>query len=117
MNEQIPVDQEFYIDTGSPASTVPLDETSFCKTPSTIIEPDCGDDDQRTRVPSRSPREITKHDYTYRAYDEVPDAATAATGKARRRESGLGKRAREVTDLDSALVRIRSSRVLILNIK
>jgi hypothetical protein len=123
VNEQFPVDQEFYhefltqSDTESPTSTVPLDETSSCETARITIKPDCGDNDRRTRVPSRSLREVTTHDYAYRAYKEAMDAATAAPSKSRRRKPGLGKRAREPTDLDSILVRIRLSRVLILNIK
>jgi hypothetical protein len=116
MSEQIPVDEAFYYEvpaqsqTQSPASTVPLDETSSCETANIVIT-DSSDNDRVTRVPSRSLREVTKHDYAYRAYKEAMDAATAAStsSKSRRRKPGLGKRGREPTDVDSMLVRIQAS--------
>ncbi|KAL3707130.1 hypothetical protein TMatcc_008144 [Talaromyces marneffei ATCC 18224] len=69
--------------------------------------PGCGENNQVIRVPSRSLREVAKHDYAYRAYKEAMDAATATAtatpSKLRRRKPGLGKRAREPTDLNSML--------------
>ncbi|KUL81767.1 hypothetical protein ZTR_09243 [Talaromyces verruculosus] len=107
MNEQIPVDQAFYrefitqSDTESCESTLPQDETLSCENAGMIVKPDCLD--QGARVSSRSLREVTKHDYAYQAYKEVMDAATATATpcKSRRRKTGLGKRARDSTDLAS----------------
>ncbi|EEA23850.1 hypothetical protein PMAA_078770 [Talaromyces marneffei ATCC 18224] len=115
MNEQTPVDQAFYhevstqSDTESAASTVPPDETPSCVTANITGGPGCGENDQVMRVPSRSLREVAKHDYAYRAYEEAMDGATATAtatatpSKSRRRKPGLGKRARESTDLDFVL--------------
>ena len=120
-NEQIPVDQAFYYerfsqsDTESRASTVPLEETSSCENGNTIVQPDFRENDQGMRVSSCSLREVTKHDYADQAYKEVMDAAaaTVSPSESRRRKTGLGKRTREVTDLDSMLVRIYISLHLI----
>lgn len=94
--------------TQSPASTIPLDETSFCETASIGIT-GSGDNDRMTGVPTRSLREGTKPDYAYRAYEEAMHTATATStaSKSRRKKPGLGKRGREPTDLSSILVRIR----------
>lgn len=117
IHEQIPVDQAFYhelfsqSDTESRASTVPLDETSSCENANTIVKPDYRENDQGARVSSRSLREITKHDYAYQAYKKVMDAATATVSpwKSRRRNTAVGKRTREPTDLGSMLVHIQIS--------
>ncbi|RAO71515.1 uncharacterized protein BHQ10_007527 [Talaromyces amestolkiae] len=110
-NEQIPVDQAFYYerfsqsDTESRASTVPLEETSSCVNGNTIVQPDFRENNPGMRVSSCSLREVTKHDYADQAYKEVMDAAaaTVSPSESRRRKTGIGKRTRELTDLDFML--------------